>query len=148
MKTLKLPDNHPYYNGRVCSSCEEYKRASEYTLSRDERSFGGISMRSKCKSCNEHIKWKSFIKRVYGIDSAQYYKMLEDQEGKCAICKSDSNNTSHQSKNKMFIDHCHTTGQVRGLLCSKCNHALGLFDDDTENLKSAISYLAKFEEKS
>ena len=42
----------------------------------------------------------------------------------------------------MFIDHCHETGKVRGLLCSKCNIALGNFDDDIETLKRAISYLS------
>lgn len=57
--------------------------------------------------------------------------------GKCDICQggpTDRWNTLH-------IDHCHTTGRYRGMLCGKCNKALGLFNDDTELLDKARSYL-------
>jgi len=63
--------------------------------------------------------------------------MLEEQEHKCAICS-----TSDADLDKLLsVDHCHTTGKVRGLLCNNCNLALGNFKDKIENLKSAINYL-------
>lgn len=72
------------------------------------------------------------IKRVYGINKTEYQEMLERQEGKCAICK---------KKEKLVIDHDHESGKVRGLLCTRCNTAIGYFLDDIESIKSAISYL-------
>ena len=143
MSDLKLPEDHPYKHGRNCTVCGEFKEANNYTLERDSKAYKGIAMRSQCKPCREHIKWKTFIKRTYGIDAETYYEMLEKQNYKCAICGIAGNNNAVRSK--MFIDHCHESGEVRGLLCSKCNMALGNFNDDIETLKSAIDYLAKFE---
>jgi len=78
------------------------------------------------------------LMRNYGITSSDYDRMLEEQEGKCAICKSPSTN----SRSKYFmVDHDHDTGAVRGLLCHKCNVLLGQADDDTTVLKNAITYL-------
>jgi len=63
--------------------------------------------------------------------------MLEEQEHKCAICL-----TSDVDLEKLLaVDHCHTTGKVRGLLCSNCNLALGNFKDNITNLEQAIKYL-------
>ncbi len=145
MSKLKLPENHPHRNGRHCNICGEFKDANQYTLERDDKALFGVTMRAQCRPCREHIKWKSFIKRTYGIDSETYYEMLERQNYKCAICFSEDNNSS--ARTKMFIDHCHSTGKVRGLLCSKCNMALGNFNDDIEILKNAIEYLANFEKE-
>jgi hypothetical protein len=47
----------------------------------------------------------------------------------------------------LAVDHCHTTGKIRGLLCSKCNPALGAFNDNIEILNSAIKYLKEYETK-
>ena len=141
MTLLKLPHDHPYINGRNCTACGEFKLADCYTLERDVRSVGGVAMRSKCKPCNEHIKWKSFIQRTYGITADEYYDILKDQDGKCSICESQEVNNSRIPSGKLFIDHCHETGKVRGLLCSKCNHAIGLLNDDVDLLQKAIVYL-------
>lgn len=84
-------------------------------------------------------KWDGIIRRVYGITQAEYDAMLEKQNGKCAIC----NNTDEVEGRKLAIDHCHTTGRVRGLLCGKCNRGLGLFKDNPDLLLKAISYLAR-----
>ena len=80
--------------------------------------------------------WAATIKYRYGITTEQYFEMLKDQNGGCAIC------------GKIFdraldIDHCHRTGKIRGLLCNNCNQAVGRFQDSIENLKKAITYLEK-----
>jgi len=141
MDKLKLPKNHPYEAGRVCTTCESFKPASEYTLERDIRAFGGVSMRSKCRPCNELRKYKGFIKRTYGISYKDYIGMQELQGNRCAICK--SSESSNKRTDRFFVDHCHATGKVRGLLCSKCNHGLGHFNDSPKLLLNAVKYLEK-----
>jgi hypothetical protein len=76
-------------------------------------------------------KWR--IRRVYGLKLSEYAEMLEQQEGICAIA-SCSNPAKH-------IDHCHKTGKVRGILCRKCNSALGFLGDNVQLLEDAIEYL-------
>ncbi len=65
--------------------------------------------------------------------------MFEEQDGCCAICK------RHQSEftKSLFIDHCHKTNKVRGLLCHNCNIGLGSFKDNIELMKNGINYLNK-----
>ena len=138
MSKLKLPNNHPYKGGRECTECGEFKPAHQYSLEKDKRAFGGIAMRSKCRPCNETIKYKSFIKRTYGITYEDYEKMLDNQKGCCAICKS---RISSARTSRLYVDHCHSTMKVRGLLCSSCNHGLGLFKDSPSLMKRAINYL-------
>lgn len=66
--------------------------------------------------------------------------MVEKQEGKCKICSSsDSHRTG--TKYNLFVDHCHATGKVRGLLCHHCNAGLGHLKDSKEILERAIRYL-------
>jgi hypothetical protein len=79
--------------------------------------------------------------QAYGLTPEKYEAMELAQEGRCAICRADSPN-SKRSKH-WHIDHCHTTNQVRGLLCHGCNTGLGSFKDDTERLRLAIAYLEK-----
>ena len=73
----------------------------------------------------------------YGLTLEQYHRMFEKQEDRCGICK------RHQSefKKRLFVDHCHETGKVRGLLCFKCNNLLGQANDDPSILQNAIEYL-------
>jgi hypothetical protein len=143
MKALKLPKDHPFIKGRVCTACKVFKTPTEYTLERDSRAFGGVAMRSKCKPCNELIKYKSFIRRTYGISYEEYIELKELQGNCCAICKNPDSVTKRTDR--LFVDHCHTTGEVRGLLCSKCNHGLGHFNDNPSLLLSAIAYLTQKE---
>lgn len=136
--SIKLPNNHPHSRGRECTTCGIFKPASQYTLSRDSRSFGGVAMRSKCKTCDEFRKYKRFIKKTYDFSFEQYEEMFDRQGGCCAICKSKVSSTR---TSRLFIDHCHDTLKIRGLLCSQCNHGLGLFKDSSTLLKKAIEYL-------
>ena len=65
-------------------------------------------------------------------------RMHEEQAGRCAICARMLGPGRHTN-----VDHCHTTGKVRGLLCHKCNNGLGRFEDSIDSLKAAIQYLEK-----
>lgn len=84
---------------------------------------------------------KRFAQRLkkYGITPDDYYRMLNEQNGKCAICG--SSDPKDGRTNKMFVDHCHGSGRVRGLLCSSCNLGIGKFRDEPELLLSAAKYI-------
>lgn len=135
---LKLPEDHPYKEGRTCTTCNTFKAACQFRIEKDSRAKGGISMRSKCKQCDEARKYKAHIKRTYGITFEDYEQMFDNQKGCCKICNS---RISNSRTGRLFVDHCHKTGTVRGLLCSSCNHGLGLFKDSPTLLKKAIAYL-------
>jgi hypothetical protein len=75
--------------------------------------------------------------RAYGISPETYYEMLEKQGKRCAICKAES------LKRAMNIDHDHTTGKVRGLLCDGCNLSLGHIERK-DFMEKALKYLAQY----
>jgi hypothetical protein len=79
---------------------------------------------------------KESLKR-YGISPADYDRMLAAQDGRCAICGSQPSG----GKN-LHVDHCHGSGTVRGLLCSKCNTAIGLMDESADRMYAAVTYLS------
>lgn len=74
--------------------------------------------------------------RSYGITPQDYEHMLKVQEGRCNICRK-----SPDKDKRLHIDHNHDTGQVRGLLCFRCNFGLSFFHDSPEMLERAVSHL-------
>ena len=138
MTSLELPKDDPRNSPRVCTHCEKEKESSEFYLERDKRALNGISQRSTCKTCTEKRKYKRFIEKTYSFTFEQYEELLEKQDGKCAICESRIGNGR---TSRLFVDHCHETYKVRGLLCSNCNHGLGQFKDSPKLLQRAINYL-------
>lgn len=87
--------------------------------------------------------WK--LLRDYKIDLEEYNKLLKSQNYLCAICQGSSTTRKKNSEEqkRLDVDHCHTTGKVRGLLCGSCNKGLGFFKDNLDNLKKAILYLSQ-----
>lgn len=84
------------------------------------------------------------LKKRFGIGLAEYDALLEKQNKVCAICNQSENYVDSQGHIRMLaVDHCHKTKKIRGLLCSKCNTALGKFNDDPEILSNAIKYLSE-----
>lgn len=127
LKGQETPDT------RVCTICLTLKPLSAFPKKCNMRK--GVS--SSCKEC-EH---DNSIRRRFGITDAEYRRLLDFQGGRCAICKS----PSAKYTTRFHIDHDHTTGRMRGLLCSDCNTGIGLFQDSTTLLSSAIAYLSKQE---
>lgn len=124
-----------------CPSCKTVKTANDFYVSKWRKT----GRASHCKDCyqknyfndKERIKFQR-IASTFGISKEDYETMLLNQNGVCAIC-----NEPELSKRFKFlaVDHCHKTGKIRGLLCSKCNQGLGYFNDNVSNLQSAITYL-------
>jgi Autographiviridae endonuclease VII len=78
---------------------------------------------------------KSHLKRKYGLTVEQYEAMLDAQGGVCFICRETPGDLP------LHVDHDHTTGDVRGLLCIRCNNALGLFQESPALFQAAADYL-------
>lgn len=71
----------------------------------------------------------------------KYNELLKAQNNKCSICLKEETASFKGKPRSLAIDHCHKTGKVRGLLCSKCNMAIGLLDDNLDVLNNIIRYL-------
>lgn len=78
------------------------------------------------------------LKNTYGITLEEYNGILQLQHHKCAGCGVEARNAQRQ---KLYVDHCHVTNKIRGLLCQHCNTALGMVKDNTETLINLVSYL-------
>lgn len=110
-------------------------KRNSYTGSKEERK------RQASRTWKENNPEKVLNKRYkerYGITFEQYKQMLKNQNHKCAICGIDEVDSRN---NKLCVDHCHTTGKVRMLLCHNCNCGLGHFQDNPELLIKASEYL-------
>ena len=86
---------------------------------------------------------EGLLKKKYGLTLAEYDELLTSQGGKCAVCGADNSGCSNKdgTYQPMYVDHDHKTGKVRGLLCSRCNTALGYVHDDPGILIKLAAYL-------
>lgn len=97
--------------------------------------------RKKARAANPEYYMDFDLRRNYGVTLEWYRETLSKQNNVCAICKQPEKAVIKGKVISMPVDHCHKTGKARGLLCTKCNRGLGLFDDNPENLQNAIKYL-------
>lgn len=88
---------------------------------------------------------RSDLKKAFGITLEQYQEMWAQQKGFCAIC-GEAERRLHRATGQpmnLAVDHCHTTKMIRELLCSPCNHAIGLLNDSPKKLRAAADYLER-----
>jgi hypothetical protein len=119
-----------------CSDCENYRPLEMFPK-------GGAyckphkSKRGKAAyAANKRKIRESTVQRRYGLSAEDYKALLHAQGGACAICRGEL-----KGDRDTHVDHCHDTGLVRGILCSRCNTGLGQFEDAPERLRAAIDYL-------
>lgn len=126
------PSKYPqgYFKAKNCRNCDTiFKPIAPSELYCSDR----------CKDIGLKDR---YLLRNYGIDTKEYDRMYKEQQGLCGICNTEGfvmDKSKH--KLKLVVDHCHSSGAVRGLLCHNCNRALGLLQDDIGNLNRAIGYL-------
>jgi hypothetical protein len=127
-----------------CTKCGEEKDLSSFPNER--RSSDGVTAR--CKSCTSQYQkeWSArkggsmYYRTVrYGMSPEEYEELLDEQLGCCAACGS----SDPKRKAGFVIDHDHTTGLVRGLLCHNCNIGIGLLGDSISDLSHALNYLRR-----
>lgn len=80
----------------------------------------------------------STLRCVYGMTSLDYQRLLDKQGGVCAIC---GRTGTDATRTALSVDHNHSTGKIRGLLCGPCNRALGMLQDSPELLRKAAAYV-------
>ena len=135
---------------KQCIKCKMIKSFDEFH--KQKKSLDGF--RSICKTCrkiDEKVsnkvyrnsdKRKDFLlKWRYGVSKETLDQMYVDQQGKCAICNQFK--TEYNKAGGLYVDHCHNTGKVRGLLCNYCNTLLGMAKEDITILLKAVEYLVK-----
>jgi hypothetical protein len=137
---------------KECKVCKKTKSLSEF---HPHKSCKG-KVRPECKTCHNKIskvrskkyiktnplkRRSTILKNKYGINYDDYLRILGLQGGGCAICGSTEPGAG---KTYFSVDHNHTTGKNRGLLCHPCNAGLGMFKEDKLSLKLAIEYLEKW----
>ena len=150
---------------RVCRKCRKRKSLTEFyrrkngkdgrdtvcaDCTRDESGYGTPAYREKR---NEHrkrnldqvLKWErqNHLKRKFGITLAEYDVLFESQKGLCAVCGNPE--LSFNGRRRLAVDHDHVSGKIRGLLCFKCNRAIGGFNDDPSLLTKAANYLCRIQ---
>jgi hypothetical protein len=142
---------------KKCTKCGIVKPFSEFH--KNKRNNDGKCPR--CRKCtaedNKDSRRKTWAKRkddpyyreqrrrytlnyYYGITLEFYEELLRNQNGKC-ICGAEKPAESYRYHNNLFVDHDHGTGDIRGLLCNRCNHILGMVDDNPELLEKLAQYL-------
>jgi hypothetical protein len=135
---------------RTCSLCERRLPAEQFSVARNTKD----GLASQCRDCNAARSKKHYRAtkadnvarfarehraRKYGLTDETFAAMVAAQKNRCAICVADLG----LGKGRV-IDHCHTTGRIRGLLCAKCNSALGLAGDDPERLRAMAAYVERY----
>ncbi len=136
------------WNQKRCYDCIEkndprFKKRPSKVCPQCNAEFQPRTVRQEyCSDDCGKIAWNNnYFLRTYGLSHEQYLQMFEDQEHRCKICQCEGFKINSKAKNTLCVDHCHKTGKVRGLLCHNCNRALGLLQDNTNYLQSAIEYL-------
>lgn len=146
-------------NRKFCNSCGLHLPLTQFHNQSDKKD----GKRSQCKLCTNKRNLEKYhscqdtrkshhmasrrhsLMKNYGITPEEYDAMLVEQGGSCAICKSDKPwgfvAKPKRAKEFFCVDHDHTTGEVRGLLCQPCNTGLGNFRDNSDHMRMAIKYL-------
>jgi hypothetical protein len=137
-----------------CASCDEWKGLEDFH--QNKRNWDGLH--AYCRPCMAATASKRYqrerdrllgqakayraanpekrkavaLRFKFGIEIDEYQRLREKQNDRCAICERPA---------VLHVDHCHSSGSVRGLLCMPCNTALGSFGDDPERIRRAASYV-------
>lgn len=129
-----------------CKTCHnEPHRQSQRTAARARYEKRGEAMRAYHREWhrkNPRAAKKHHLRLTYGMTLEQYDELLRQQNNVCAVCKK----TNPNGKD-LAVDHDHGSGQIRGLLCDRCNRGLGFFDEDPVILHEARGYLIQARSK-
>lgn len=126
-----------------CCMCHFTKEVAQFCADRNEPD----GLLNRCRPCNSsmsstyHAKNKDKAKNrwllhKFNITLTQYTEILARQGGRCAVC-----HRTNPEQKYFPVDHKHSTGQVRGILCGTCNVGIGMFYDNPELLRQAAQYL-------
>lgn len=142
MKKRKNYLKHVIVNGeKICGSCLEMRPVESFGPDKRNPSRLNYSCKRCVSAASVLRSRKSQLLIKYGLTPDQYDEMLKAQNGVCKICKQPPGLGSTKG-NVLYVDHCHESNKIRGLLCHHCNLMLGNAKDNVEILKAAIAYLS------
>lgn len=130
-------------NTKICNKCRQTKPKEEFGNDKTQRD----GKDGYCKVCKKEQQlkfnqrhplrhWAAVLKHRFGITQTQYKERYKKQRGVCVIC-----GNINRNKTRLSVDHDHITGEIRGLLCSNCTHAIGCMHDNPVVLRRAADYL-------
>lgn len=134
-RSLRIPGQINIPEEKRCPWCKHVKLIKEFNLN-PRRKDGHNTYCRDCDGLRRQLKGTA--QNRLPLSREQYNHMLQEQDGKCAICH------THTTRRPLHIDHDHQTGQIRDLLCSKCNSALGMLKEDPELIKALLAYVEKW----
>ncbi len=138
-----------------CGTCKKIKSVDQFYKNKNAdcglQGFCKTCARKKChdyrtknRDKDRQYSMNHKLRHIYKITPVEYFNLLEQQNHKCAICDQPENRLSKsKSLLPLSVDHDHKNGNVRGLLCTQCNQALGLLKEDPNLFRHAIEYLEK-----
>lgn len=133
------------YKWYQCKECLSLKKQRLYKENPEKHNKCSTNTRNK-RIDKARKKNSEYYITCY-MDLEEHNQMVLNQDNKCKICKKKETSEHKNGKTKrLSIDHNHISGKIRGLLCGKCNTALGLFKDSIRNLQSAIHYLLSYDD--
>jgi DNA repair exonuclease SbcCD ATPase subunit len=118
---------------------ERNKQMTKYRIANRDK----LNEIAKSKRTPEKNK-KYAIKSTYGLTLEQYNSMLNQTGGKCPICDVEFKRKGDGGGKHPCVDHCHKTGKVRGIICSKCNAGIGNLNDNIQRIRKAADWLESF----
>lgn len=126
--------------GTYCKACRilvsrEYRKKDS---SKEKARIQAQTWRSKNKEKAYLVSIKSHLKVNYNLTLESVQKLLLQQNNECAIC---DKQLTYPNGHKTHIDHCHTTGKIRGILCSKCNTSIGVIEANFPIFEKIENYL-------
>jgi len=119
-----------------CQICEEVKDEEEF----HNKANSYLGRDKRCKPCKKVMRHEQHLMMEYGLTVEEYDNMLIQQKGTCA---NEACNYGLDDDHTLFVDHCHETNMVRGLLCHWCNSAEGFLKSNTEVAQGLINYMKK-----
>ena len=137
MKKLNVPLDHPVYQDRTCKTCGILKHYYEFGYQRNKGCYAGYQAHTSCKICTRKRKFETHLLRMYNLTLEEYEQMEEDQDGKCYLCGNEPTDIFQ----KLVVDHCHKTGEVRKLLCRGCNIHLAKYEACEDYFNKVSKYL-------
>lgn len=139
-----VPSRRGKGNGHPCTPCgkkreEGYRRAKGVlpaTVGHDK-----VAYMKQWHKDNPEFRRAQHLRRYYDMTLDEYQAMLNAQKGVCKACGKTETRTAQGTICHLHVDHDHKTGRIRGLLCNRCNMALGYAQDDPNILEALASYI-------
>lgn len=131
----------------TCEVCEKDFMASRRGVKYCGKQCREVPVTAKYRQTTKYVdsRWVQALKRMYNITPDDYFGLLFEQGGLCAICRQPEVAKSKNGRVKILsVDHDHVTGKVRGLLCDGCNRCIGHAKESADTLEAAALYIRNY----